>query len=155
MSEEKFERILIPFFGDYFPKKAKEKAIDLIDSGGELYLLHIVDEAASRSIRYTTGQLGKDNGFYKSYKESLEELQEMDVEEFVEKIRAELGDLDVSIESIFVSGDPAQETLKAIEKHSIDVVIVERLRERMAEFFLGEEIELLKDKAPCRVIEVS
>ncbi len=155
MNEEKVDRILIPFFGDYLPQKAKKKALDLIEPRGEIYLLHIVDEGTSRSVRYTTGQLGEDDEFVKSVKESLEELRETDIEEFVEGMRKEIEKRNVSVESVFVSGDPAEETLKAIEEYSIEVVIVERLRERMAEVFLGEEIDFLKDKASCKVIEVS
>lgn len=45
--------------------------------------------------------------------------------------------------------------LEVIDEYSIDLVLVERLREKLAQIFLGDEIEYLCEEATCEVLPVS
>lgn len=153
--EEKVEKALIPYFGEKHPEKALKKALPRIQKGGKLFLLHITDEAHTRSIRYTTGQLGDESEMVKTYRETLKKAQKKAGEEFAEDTKKEAAKRGVSIEVIYVEGDPAQEVIKAIEEHSIELVVVEKLREKVPELFFGDEIDYLSDEAPCEVLTIS
>lgn len=153
--EEKVERALLPYFGSRLPKKAQEKALNRVKKGGKLFLLHIVDEAATRSIRYRTGQIGEESELVKTFKETQERVQKSAAKGHAEELKKRAAKRGVSVEPLYVSGDPADEVLKVIEEHSIDLVLVERLREKIAEIFLGDEIDYLGDEASCEVLTVS
>lgn len=153
--EEKVERALVPYFGGGLPRKAEKKALERLKKGGKLFLLHIVDEAPTRSIRYFTGQMGEKSEIVKTFRETQERVQERSAEEFVEEVKEEAAKHGISVESLFVSGDPAKEVLKAIDDHSIQLVAVEKLRGRIEEIFLGDEINYLCKTAPCEVLPVS
>lgn len=154
-SEEKYERILVPFFGDEIPEKAQEKAIERTKKGGKIFLLHITDEAPTRSIRYKTGQLGEDSELIKTFRETRRKVQEDAAEEFIEQAKKDAAKHGISVESLFVVGDPGKEVLEAVDEHSIQLVVVESLREKITELFLGDEIKYIKKKAPCEVLSVS
>lgn len=76
MSEEnKIERILIPYFGENLPKKAEEKAFEKLEKEGKIFLLHITDEAPTRSIRYRTGQMGEESETIKIFRETQKKFR--------------------------------------------------------------------------------
>ncbi len=153
--EKKAERALIPFFGDVLPEKAREEALKHLKKGGKLYLLHITDEAPARNIRYMTGQLGEKSEVIKSFREAQKKVQEQAAQELAVEIKDEAAKKGVSIETKFVEGPPSEEVLKAIEEFSIDLVVVEQLRQKLDQIIFGDEINYLEDKAPCKVITVS
>ncbi len=152
---KKIKNALIPFFGNEHPEKAGEKTLERVKKGGKIYLLHIVDEAQTRRIRYTTGQLGEESEIVKTIKESQEKIQEMAADDYTEKMKNDAAKKGISIKSIYVSGDPAQEVLNAIDKYSIELVVVEKLREKIDEIILGDELDFLKENAPCEVEIIS
>lgn len=152
---EKVERALVPYFGDEFPEKARKEALKRLKKGGKLFLFYIVDEAPTRSIRYRTGQIGEESEIIKTFKKTQEEVRKRSAEEYAEKVKDEAAKRGVSIESLYASGDPAEEVLKAVDEHSIQLVILEKLREKIAEIFLGDEIDYLCERAPCEVLPVS
>lgn len=73
--KEKVEKALVPYFGDRHPEKALKKALERLQKGGKLYLLHIIDEASTRSIRYRAGQIGEDSEIVKTLKETQEKFE--------------------------------------------------------------------------------
>lgn len=154
MSNEEVEKALIPFFGGKLPEKAQEKALKKIEKGGKLYLLHILDEAPTRSIRYRTGQVGEESEIVKTFKETQEKVQKEAAKEYVEKITDEAAKYGISVESIFVAGNPADEVLEAVEEYSIDLVLIENLRDKLAGLFHGDEIDFLREETPCEVISI-
>lgn len=153
--KEKVERALIPYFGDKLPEKSKEKALKYVKKGGKLYLLQIVDEGATRRLRYMTSQLGEDSELIQNFKEAKKKLQESSAEGFAEGTKKDAAKKGVSMETIQVEGEPMEEILKAIEKYSIQLVVVEQMREKIAKIFLGDEVKFLKENAPCKVLTVS
>ncbi len=153
--EKKAEKALIPFFDDVLPEKAREEALKRLKKGGKLYLLHITDEADTRSIRYMTGQLGEKSEVIKSFKEAKKKVQKQAAQELVEKTKEEAAKQEISIETRFVEGSPSEEVLKAVEEFSIDLVVVEQLRQKLDQIFFGDEINYLEEKAPCEVIILS
>lgn len=148
------KRGMVPY-GENRPKKALEEAIERIEKGGKLFLLHITDEGQTRNVRYTTGQLGTENETIKSVREGIIKSQKKAVEEYTEMAKEEATKNGISAELVFVIGDPAEEVLKAIEEYGIQLVVLQSLRDKMSEIFLGDEINYLKEKAPCEVITVS
>ncbi|KXA98936.1 hypothetical protein AKJ39_00060 [candidate division MSBL1 archaeon SCGC-AAA259J03] len=151
---EKVKRALIPYFGEKLPKKAHKRALDRLKKGGKLFLLHIVDEAPTRSLRYRTGQMGEESEIVKTFRENLKKAQEKSAEKYADRIKKKAAKQGVSIEPIYVTGNPAEEVLKAIDEHSIELVLIERLREKISEVFLGDEIDHICKNAPCEVITV-
>lgn len=149
------DSVLIPFFGSKRPDKALEEAIGRVKENGKLYLFHIADDALTRSIRYNTGQLGDDNELVGTFRKSQRKLHEKTAKRYEEEVKKAVTDRNISVELLSVEGDPAIEVLKAIKEYEIDLVVVEGLRERVAEIFHGDEIKFLKDKAPCDVLTVS
>lgn len=153
--EKKVESALIPYFGDRFPESAKKRALERLKKGGKLFILHIVDEAPTRSIRYRSGQIGEKSEIVKTFKETQEKIQKENAEEIADRVKEEAAKHGVSVEPLYTIGDPADEVLETIDEHSIDLVLVERLREKLAEIFLGDEIDYLCEKASCEVLSVS
>lgn len=148
---EKFERVLIPYFGRDPPEKAEQEAFKNLEKGGKLFLLHILDEAPTRSIRYRTGQMGENSEIIKTFKETQERVQKKVAEEYAEEAKERAAKHGISIEPLYTAGNPGEEVLEAIDEHSIELVIIEKLRERIVEIFLGKEIDYLCDEAPCEV----
>lgn len=155
MAKEKVKRALIPYFGDKIPEKAQKKGLERLKKGGELFLLHINDEAPTRSIRYQTGQMGEESEIVKTFRETQKKVQEKSAKKYAEKVKNEAAKQGISVKPLYTQGDPAREVLKAIEKHNIELVVVEKLREKISELFLGDEISYLCEKAPCEVLPVS
>ncbi|KXA98153.1 hypothetical protein AKJ37_01125 [candidate division MSBL1 archaeon SCGC-AAA259I09] len=60
----------------------------------------------------------------------------------------------ISIELLFAVGNPTKEVIKAIEEHSIQLVVIESLREKISEIFWGDEVKYLKERAPCEVLTI-
>ncbi|KXA98152.1 hypothetical protein AKJ37_01120 [candidate division MSBL1 archaeon SCGC-AAA259I09] len=87
MSRDKLERALVPFFGTVFPKEAQKEALKNLKKGGKLYLLHITDEAPTKSVRYMTGELGKESELIKNFQEARKELQERTAKKYAEKLK--------------------------------------------------------------------
>lgn len=154
MSGEKVESTLIPYFGTDRPTKAQEEALKRSKKGGKIYFLHITDEAPTKSVRYKTGELGEESELIQNFREAQKKLQEKIAEKFAEEAKVNLAKKGVSVELLYVAGNPAEEVLKAIEEYSVQLVVVERLREKMAEVFWGDEVNYLKEKAPCEVLIV-
>lgn len=154
-TENKVKKALIPFFGDEIPEKALKETFEHLKKGDKLYLLHITDEAPTRSIRYMTGQLGEKSEVIKSFREAQRKVQEKAAEDFAGDVKEKAAKRGISIETDYVEGAPGKEVLKAIEKYSIDIVIVEQLRQRLDQIFFGEEVDYLKENAPCEVVEAS
>ena len=154
MQKEKVKRALIPYFGTQRPNKAQEEALKRLEKGGKLYFLHVIDEAPTKSVRYMTGELGEESELIQNLQESQEELHKKVAEEYTEEAKMVSAKKGVSIESIQATGNPAEEVLKAIEEYSIELVVLEKLREKIAEVFWGGEERYLKNKAPCEVITV-
>ncbi|KXA90612.1 hypothetical protein AKJ36_02675 [candidate division MSBL1 archaeon SCGC-AAA259I07] len=152
MSKEKVERALIPYFGTDRPKRAQEEALKHLKKGGKLYYLHITDEASAKSVRYKTGELGEKSELIQNIQEAQKEIQEKVSENYTEEAKMDSAKKGVSIESLYVAGKPAEEILKAIDEYSIQLVVIERWREKIAEVFRGEGIKFLKDKAPCEIL---
>ncbi len=150
---KKVKNILIPFFEAQPPEKAYKEALKYLKEDGNLYLLHIMDDACTRSVRYMT-ELGEESEVVKSFQEAEKDLQEGVTEEFVGKEEEET-DEGVSIETEFVKGDPAEEVLEAIEEYSIDLVVLEQLRQKKDRILFGDQMGFLREKAPCRIITVS
>lgn len=151
--KKKVKNILIPFFEVHPPEKAYKKALKHLKKDGTIYLLHIMDEASTRSVRYMT-ELGNESELVKTFQKAKEDLQETETEQFVEDegTEAEEG---VSIETKSVEGPPAEEVLKAIEEYSIDLVVVEQLRQKKDRILFGGEMDSLREKASCEVITMS
>jgi len=152
-NKKKIKNVLIPFFGVHPPEKAYSEAIKYLRGGGGLYLLNILDEASTRSLRYMT-ELGEGSEIVKSFQKGQKDLREGGIEEFLEKVEEKAGKK-ISIETKFVKGDPAEEVLKAIKKYSIDLVVLEQLRQKKDRILFGDEMDFLRKKAPCQVITVS
>ncbi len=155
MEKGKVNRVLIPYLGRKLPKKAQKKALDRLEKGGEIFLLHILDEAPTRSIRYRTGQMGEKSEIIKTFKETQEKVQESAAKDYAEDVKKVAAKKGISVKPFYASGSPAEEILKAVEKYSIELVIIEKLREKMPEILLGDEIEYLCDKVACEVLTVS
>ncbi|MFP4005649.1 MAG: universal stress protein [Candidatus Hadarchaeia archaeon] len=151
MENRKVERVLVPFFGEELPKKAEEVALDRLNKGGKIFLLHILDEAPTRSIRYRTGQMGEESEIIKIFKKTQEKVQEKSAKEYAEKVKKKAAKKGVSTKALYVSGNPTKEVIKAAEQYSIDLVLIEQLRDRMAEIFLGKEIDFICGKLSCEV----
>lgn len=151
---EKVERVMIPYFGKNPPEKAEKEAFKSLKQGGKLFLLHILDEAPTRSIRYRTGQMGENSEIIKTFKKTQEKVQRESAQEYTEEAKDRAAKHRVSVKVIFTSGNPGEEVLDAVEEYSIDLVIIERLRDRMVEVFLGKEVDYLCSKAPCKVVTI-
>lgn len=91
----------------------------------------------------------------KTFRKTQREVQEEAAREYAEEVKEEAAKQGISTEALYTSGDPAKEVLEAIDKYSIELVVVEKLRERLFELFLGDEIDYLCRKAPCEVLTVS
>lgn len=154
MSRDKLERALVPFFGTVFPKEAQKEALKNLKKGGKLYLLHITDEAPTKSVRYMTGELGKESELIKNFQEARKELQERTAKKYAEKAKMDAAKKGISIELLFAVGNPTKEVIKAIEEHSIQLVVIESLREKISEIFWGDEVKYLKERAPCEVLTI-
>lgn len=154
-NKKDIERALVPYFGEESPERAQDKALERLKKGGKLFLLHITDEGPTRSIRYRTGQMGEKSELVKTFRETQKKVQREAAEDYIEKIKNKAAKQGVSIEDIFRAGDPAKEVLKAIDEFSIQLVVVEKLRERITEIFLGDEVNYLTKEAPCEVLTVS
>lgn len=154
MAEKRIKKILIPFLGTEIPTKAEDKALQLMSNGGTIYLLNISDEGPKKTVRYMTGLLGENSDLVKNFEESRKRLHEKTAKEHEEELEGEAEEHSVSVELLFTSGDPAEEVLKAIEEYSIQVVVVEKLREGITGIFHGDELDYLIDNAPCRVLTV-
>lgn len=152
MTEKKVERALIPYFGTDRPSKAQEEALKRLKKGGKLYFLHITDEASTKTVRYMTGDMGEESELIQNVQEGLKDLQEEVAEDYAEEAKMESAKKGVSIEPLYVAGDPAEEVLKAIEEYSIQLVVLERLREKIAEIFWGDEVKYLEERVPCEVL---
>ncbi len=151
---EKVERVLIPYFGKNPPEKAEKEAFKKLKKEGKLFLLHILDEAPTRSIRYRTGQMGENSEIIKTFKETQEKVQRERAEEYTEKAKEKAAKHGVSVKTMFTSGNPGEEVLDAVGEYSIDLLIIERLRDKMVEVFLGKEVDYLCSKAPCKVVTI-
>ncbi len=99
--------------------------------------------------------MGENSEIIKTFKETQERVQKKVAEEYAEEAKERAAKYGISIESLYTSGNPGEEVLKAVDEYSIDLVIIERLRGKMAELFLGREIDYLCDKASCEVQTVS
>ncbi|KXB06867.1 hypothetical protein AKJ51_02650 [candidate division MSBL1 archaeon SCGC-AAA382A20] len=152
---KKVEKVLIPYFGENLPEKAEERALEKLEKGGKLFLLHIVDEAPTRSLRYRTGQIGEDSQIIKTVRETMKKVQEKKARKYAEEVKSRAAQKGISVEPLFTSGSPGEETIKAIEEHSIQLVIAENLRNRVTEIFAGDEIDYICNNAPCEVETVS
>jgi len=152
-NKEKVKNILIPFSGVDTPKEAYREALKHLKENGKIYLLHILDDASTKSVRYMT-ELGEESEVIKNFQKAQKNFQEGVTEEFVEE-RGEEAEKGVTIENKFVKGGPTEEVLKAIEEYSIDLVVLEQLRQKKDQILFGDERDLLRKKAPCRVITVS
>ncbi len=150
--KNKVKSVLIPFLEVHPPEKVYKEGLKSLKENGKLYLLHILDDASTKSIRYMT-ELGEESEVVKSFQKAQRDLGEAGIEEFLEKKRAE-GEKGVSIETKFVKGDPAEEVLKAIEEYSIDLVVLEQLRQKKDRILFGDEMDFLREKAPCQVVTV-
>ncbi|KXA92396.1 hypothetical protein AKJ64_03280 [candidate division MSBL1 archaeon SCGC-AAA259E17] len=144
--------MLIPLFGIHPPEKAYRKALKCLKKDGKLYLLHVLDDASTRSVRYMT-ELGEVSEVVKSFQRAQRDLRKGETEEFVEEAEEET-EKGVSMETKFVKGAPVEEVLKAIEEYSIDRVVLEQLRQKKDRILLGDELDILRKKAPCQVITV-
>ncbi len=152
---EEFERVLIPYFGGKLPEKAENRALKKLKKGGKLFLLHIVDEAPTRSLRYRTGQIGEDSQIIKTFRKTMKEVQENKAEKYVDGVEKRAAQKGISVKTLFATGSPGEETLKAVNEHSIQLVILEVLRDKIIEIFAGDEVNYISDKAPCKVETVS
>ncbi|KXA97847.1 hypothetical protein AKJ37_02145 [candidate division MSBL1 archaeon SCGC-AAA259I09] len=150
---KKVRKILVPYFGGKLPKKAEEEAFNRLEAGGELYLLHIFDEESTRSFRYMSGQRDESD-LLKTAGESIKGLQEKEAEKYVEKVKSRAEKKNFNVSALYTSGDPAEETLKVADERSVQLIVVERLRDSVTSVFLGSEINRLKNDAPCDVITV-
>lgn len=155
MSMEKVERVLIPYFGENLPEKAEERALERLEKGGKIFLLHIVDEAPTRSLRYRTGQIGENSQVIETFRETMKKAQEKEAKKYAEKVKSRAALKGISVEPLFTTGSPSEETLKAVGEHSIQLVIVESLRDRVTEIFAGDEVNYICHNAPCEVETVS
>lgn len=155
MNTKKFERVLIPYFGENLPKKAEARALEKLEKGGKLFLLHILDEAPTRSLRYRTGQMGEDSQVIETFRKTMKKVQEKEAKKYVEEVKSRAAKKGVSVESLFSSGSPGEETVKVVKEHSIQLVIVESLRDRVTEIFAGDEINYICSNVPCEVETVS
>ncbi len=96
-------------------------------------------------------ELGEESEIIKTVQKAQKDLQKEATEEFIE----DETDKGVSIESKFVKGAPTKEVLKAIEEYSIDLVVLEQLRQKKDRILFGDQMGFLREKAPCRIITVS
>lgn len=152
---KKVERILIPYFGENLPEKAEARALERLEKGGKLFLLHIIDEAPTRSLRYRTGQIGEDSQIIKTFRKTMKKVQEKEAKEYAEKVKSRAARKGISVEPLFAAGSPGEETLKAVKEYSIQLVIVESLRDRVTEIFAGDEVNYICHNAPREVETIS
>ncbi len=152
---EKVERVLIPYFGENLPEKAESRALEKLKKGGKLFLLHILDEAPTRSLRYTTGQIGDESEIIKTFREIMKHAQEKKAKDYLKGVKKRAAKKGISVEALFTSGSPGEETLKAADEHTIDLIILEHVRNRIDEIFVGDEISYISDNAPCKVESIS
>jgi len=54
-----------------------------------------------------------------------------------------------------VFGNPANEVLKTVKKHSIQKVFIEKLRNTITATFLGDELEYLRKACPCEIVKIT
>lgn len=155
MEPEKIEKVLIPYTGEKLPKNAEEEALNKLEKGGKLFLLNIVDEAPKRSLRYRTGQIGEKSQIVKTLKETMSETQEKEAEEYLEEVKERAATKGISVENIYAEGSPGEETVKAVDEHSIQLVIIEKIRSKLTEFFAGDEVDYIDSKVPCGIETVS
>ncbi len=151
MPEKKVDKVLIPYYGDYLPKKAEEKALDRLKKGGELFLLHIIDDAPTRILRYQTGQIGEDSETIKNFEETMEDVQEKEAREYVEEVKKRAAKQGISVTPLYVSGSPGSETIRAVEENSIQLVVIEKLRDRLTEIFVGNDLDYIRREVSCEV----
>lgn len=152
---QEIKRGLVPFYGTKPPKKAHKEALKYLKKGATLYLLHIVDTAPVKLMRSDTGQIGERSKIIRTFEKSLRETQEEAAQKYVEEVKKDTAKKGVSIKDIYAEGDPAEEVLGAVEKYSIDIVIIERLRGQIPEIFFGAETNYIEKRAPCKVKAVN
>lgn len=149
------ERVLVPFFGGIPPKKAREAALKRTKKGGKLFILHVADETMIRKLKNMWGQVGEKSEIVKNVRESQENIQEDASENFFKKTRREAAKQGVSVEPIYRKGDIVDATLEAISENNIQLVVMERIKERVAELLLGDELKTIKNEAPCEALILS
>ncbi len=155
MPEEKLNSVLIPYFGEELPKQAEEEALERLGKGGKIFLLHIVDDAPTRSLRYQTGQIGENSETIKSFRETMEKMQEREAEDYVEKVKDRAAKKGISVKPIYARGSPGTEVVKAVRQNPIQLVLIEQLRDRITEIFLGDELDYICREAACEVQTIS
>ncbi|MFP4005971.1 MAG: universal stress protein [Candidatus Hadarchaeia archaeon] len=145
------KNILIPFPGTEIPAKAEDKALELLDKDGSIYLLNIVDEGPKKIVGHMTGQLSDESEIVQNFEESRKKLQEKKAKEYEENLEKKAAEHSVAVKLLFTTGDPAEEILKVIDEYSINAIVVERLRDGLTELIHGDELNYLTENAPCRV----
>ncbi len=155
MKPEKIEKVLIPYTGEKLPEKAEKEALDRLEKGGKLFLLHIVDEAPKRSLRYRTGQIGENSQIVKTFEETMSKTQKREAKEYVEEVKERAANKGISVEAIYAEGSPGEETVKAVEEHSIQLILMEEIRNKITEIFAGDEVDYIDSRVPCGIETVS
>lgn len=151
---KKVSSALIPLYGTIRPSKAHQVALERLEKGGRLIFLHIVDYAPAKLLRRESGQMGEKGDIIRIYKKNLELTQRKAVKEFVNEIKPEAEEQGIELETIYISGDPAVEILEFVEKHDIDLVVMESLREKITSIFFGSVCDHVKKNARCEVLVV-
>jgi|GEM_PF-1651688 len=151
MKPEKIEKILIPYTGKELPKKAEEEALKRLEKGGKLFLLHVIDEAPKRSLRYRTGQIGEESQIVKTFEETMSKTQEKEAKKYVEEVKERAANKGISVEAIYTEGSPGEETVKAVSEHSIQLVLIEKIRNKLTEIFAGDEVDYIDSNVPCGI----
>ncbi len=151
--KSKLKRVLVPYSGMGLPVNALTKAIESLDEKGELFLLHVIDEAPVVDLSYQTGQ-SEYSELIKIFRETQRKVQKNYAREVSKEIKKEGSKHKITVTPLYAIGDPAEEVLKIVSEYSIQLVVIEKLRDRIVEIFHGDEINYLCERAPCEVLRV-
>lgn len=116
-------------------KALMTKAIDLLDQGGVVRLLHVLEDVPS----YVAAELPRD----------LNDRRQAEA-------KMELGVLienkDVTIESEIRTGAPAGQILQCAEDNSADLIMIASHRPGLSDYFIGSTAARVVRHAQCSVL---
>lgn len=111
------------------------KAVQLLDEGGELRLLHVLDEVPS----YIAAELPHD-------------LSERRNAEARVELKAIAHNLGIAAEIEVRTGAPAGQILQCAEDHGADLVMIASHRPGLSDYFIGSTAARVVRHAQCSVL---
>jgi nucleotide-binding universal stress UspA family protein len=145
------KRFLVAVDGSEHSKKAVDLAIDMAKKWhAEIILIHVMEE---RGVSEGLESLMKIEGI-RSFGDYSELVCRSDqfLGEAEERIKAAHG---IKVERICVNGDPADEILRAVESHNVDVIVMgSRGFGRFSRSFMGSVSTKVCNHANCTCVTV-